>query len=299
MGNKFINNYASTLASAIGPSTTVLPLVAGGGAALTAAGIGSGTTVILTLIAASNPATFEIVLATAVSGDNVTVTRSQEGTTALSWNPADIVACQVTAGGLANFVSGAYVLSFNTRQGAVVGIATDYQSFYPQLSVNNTFTGTQTFNNGVTVGATDSFTTGNISDGGTGGGVTLKYAGGSNGLATTAAGVTVTGNLTVTGTGNFNTSSVEFKENIRGLVFDTSKFLSLEPIAYRHKKTREETVGVSAEQLYEICPELVQLKDGKPYAVNYQGLIPYLLGVVQDQQQRLNHLEELVLPIRH
>lgn len=292
MANKFINNYGSTLASAIGPTATVLPLIAGGGAALTAAGIGGGTTVILTLVAASNPTTFEIVLATAVSGDNVTVTRAQEGTTALSWNPADLVNCQITAGGLANFVSGAYVLSFATRQGAVVGIATDYQAFYPQLSANNTYTGTQAFDGNVSVQATATFVTGNIDDVGTGGGVTLKYAGGSNGVATTSAGATVTGNLTVTGTGNFNTSSLRIKEHVRGLTFDFSKFLSLEPIAYRHRTTQEETVGVAAEQLYGICPELVQLDaEGAPYAVNYQGLIPYLLRVVQDQDKRIRELE--------
>lgn len=288
MALEYVNNYDSTLASGISNTATTLPLVAGGGTPL--AGIGAGNYFIATIVAAANPNTFEIIHITAVSGDNLTIVRGQEGTTALNWSSADLVQIRVTAGGLATFITGAYVLTFVGRSGAVVAVNTDYAAFYPQFSTNNVFTGNNTFNGTVTVAAAKAFATGNIDDVGTGGGVTLRYAGGANGLQTVSAGVQVNGNLTVTGTGNFNTSSLEFKKDVRPLQMDADKFLMLEPIAYTHKATGEATVGFSAEQMAEICPELVQFRDGKPYAVNYQGLIPYLLMVIKEQQNELRQL---------
>lgn len=103
--------------------------------------------------------------------------------------------------------------------------------------------------------------------------------------------VTIGGSITSTGVGNFNTSAREFKENIRAIEHSAEKFMQLRPNAYTHLPSHLPTVGFMADDIYEIYPELVQLKGGKPYALNYQGLIPYSIAMIQEQEARIRKLE--------
>ena len=94
----FANLAGATLAAAITNSATAIALSAGEGALFP-----SPTTdqwFPLVLQAASNPATYEIVRATARSGDTLTIVRAQEGTTALSFNAGDLAQNRVTMASL-------------------------------------------------------------------------------------------------------------------------------------------------------------------------------------------------------
>jgi hypothetical protein len=100
--NQFSNNALATLASSIGSTATALSVTAGFGALFPA--LAAGQQFIATLMKAGAPATLEIILCTARSGDNfTTIVRAQEGTTALSWSAGDTVALLPTAGGFAAF----------------------------------------------------------------------------------------------------------------------------------------------------------------------------------------------------
>jgi hypothetical protein len=90
------NNAGTVLALPLASGGTSATLYSGAGALFP--NPGAGQYFPLTLISASNPATIEIVYCTARSGDVVTITRAQEGTTALSWNAGDLVNNQITAG---------------------------------------------------------------------------------------------------------------------------------------------------------------------------------------------------------
>lgn len=284
----FANNASSTLASAVSAGATTITLVTGGGTAFPSP-TGSNY-FIATIISAANPNVLEIVNVTARTGDSMTVVRGQEGTTALSWNPDDIFELRITAGGLAGFVTGSYVISFNSRSGAVSPASGDYATWYPQLTANNSYIGSNTFR-AVTVSNGYQFQSGNIVDAGTtGAGVHLYYAQSQLNAKTISGGFQVNGDLVVTGTGNFNTSSLQFKEDVKPLKFDSGKFLKLQAISYKNKSTQKNASGFSAEQMYEICPELVMLKDGKPYAINYQGTIPYLLEVIKELRDEIRAL---------
>lgn len=92
----FANNDISTLASSIGSGATSLTLFSGSGTRFP--NPGSNEVFALTLISATNPATMEIVWCTARSGDVCTITRAQEGTTALAWTAGDLVQNLLTAG---------------------------------------------------------------------------------------------------------------------------------------------------------------------------------------------------------
>lgn len=122
---------------------------------------------------------------------------------------------------------------------------------------------------------------------------TLTVAGSANFAETLGitGNVTIGGSITSIGIGNFNTSAREFKENIRPIEHSVEKFMNLKPNSYIHLPSHLPTVGFMADDIYDIYPELVQLKDGKPYALNYQGIIPYLVAMVQHQETKIASLE--------
>ena len=93
---QFANNAISALSASITSTATTLNLNAGTGAIFPQ--LTAGQSFILSLTDAATESKKEIMLCTAISGDTLTVTRGQEGTTAQSWLAGDIAANVPTAG---------------------------------------------------------------------------------------------------------------------------------------------------------------------------------------------------------
>jgi hypothetical protein len=93
MAEQFANNAASTLNGAINNSTTTIVVATGEGSRFPSVGN-------FRLMIGLDPFTAEIVLATARTGDTITVTRGQEGTTAQSWGNGTSVTHILTAGAI-------------------------------------------------------------------------------------------------------------------------------------------------------------------------------------------------------
>lgn len=104
MANTFIwtNNASSTLAGPITPSATLLSLASGTGALFP--NPSAGEQFGLTLTDAATGLLTEIMYCTARSGDDCTVVRAQEGTSAQSWIAGDVAANLLTAAQLAALV---------------------------------------------------------------------------------------------------------------------------------------------------------------------------------------------------
>ena len=92
----FANNAASTLANSISSGATSVTLASGGGALFP--NPSAGQDFLATLVDAASGLINEIVLCTSVSGDTITITRAQEGTTAKAWNTGDFFSNFWTAG---------------------------------------------------------------------------------------------------------------------------------------------------------------------------------------------------------
>lgn len=88
------NNGLSTLASGITSSATSITVATGDGSKFPA--LSAGQYFMLTLVKSTG--TFEIVKVTARSGDVLTVTRAQEGTTAAAFSTGDRMEHRLTAG---------------------------------------------------------------------------------------------------------------------------------------------------------------------------------------------------------
>ncbi|MEK6959838.1 MAG: tail fiber domain-containing protein [Nanoarchaeota archaeon] len=107
-----------------------------------------------------------------------------------------------------------------------------------------------------------------------------------------------------TGTGRFGTapaSSRRYKENIENSTLGLNDVMRLRPVLFNYKKSyvNDSTrhAGLIAEEVSEVSPMLVQLKDGRVEDVKYKEITPLLVKAIQEQQAQIkslqNRLEEL------
>lgn len=99
------NNAYSTLSGSISASDTTIS-VAPGTASLFPVPVPGTSYFLLTLKIAASPTIYEIVQVTDVSGDDLTVIRGQEGTTAIAWSAGAVAANLFTAGSFDVLVQG-------------------------------------------------------------------------------------------------------------------------------------------------------------------------------------------------
>jgi len=89
------------------------------------------------------------------------------------------------------------------------------------------------------------------------------------------------------------TSSARYKEHITDLEVDSSKIYDLRPVSYREKKTHVEGIGLIAEEVEKVMPELVVLnKEGTPESVQYADIPILMLKEMQKLKQEIKSLKE-------
>ena len=88
------------------------------------------------------------------------------------------------------------------------------------------------------------------------------------------------------------TSSIAYKENVKPLEFNDAIY-NVNAVRYDFKDgSQKDEVGVIAEELYKVLPDLVTTKDGKPNAVKYTKMTMYLLEALKKQNQEIQLLKE-------
>jgi hypothetical protein len=92
---------------------------------------------------------------------------------------------------------------------------------------------------------------------------------------------------------DFNSASdINLKENIRPLEDSLNKVLQLNGVSFDWKETQQPSVGVIAQELEKVFPELV--KTGENKSVNYNGLIGVLIEAVKEQQKQIEELKKQI-----
>ena len=56
-------------------------------------------------------------------------------------------------------------------------------------------------------------------------------------------------------------------------------------------ENKKQKIGVLAQEIQEVFPELVSEDDNEMLAVNYQGLVPVLINALKEQDAKLNEQE--------
>ena len=117
-----------------------------------------------------------------------------------------------------------------------------------------------------------------------------------------SGGLTVTGSITATGDiGAFVTSDIRLKENINIIENALDKIDSINGVYYNWtdeaiqlfpEKNKDVEVGVIAQEIQEILPEVVALRDNGYYAVKYDRIIALLIQSVKELKTQVNELKD-------
>ena len=106
-----------------------------------------------------------------------------------------------------------------------------------------------------------------------------------NGDATVSNDLTVSGDVVIS-------SDARLKSNIVSLGSTLPKLLQIDGKSYEMKGKQK--IGVLAQEIKEVFPELVSKDDNEMLAVNYQGLVPVLINALKEQQSEIDELKDLV-----
>ena len=94
--------------------------------------------------------------------------------------------------------------------------------------------------------------------------------------------------------GNFNsTSDISLKENIRMIDGPLTILKDIEGVRFDWKETGRATLGVVAQNVETVLPELVDENEGLK-SVNYNGLISVLIESVKEQQKQIDDLKKQI-----
>ena len=104
-----------------------------------------------------------------------------------------------------------------------------------------------------------------------------------NGDATVSNDLTVSGDVVIS-------SDVRLKSNIVSLGSTLPKLLQIDGKSYEMKGKQK--IGVLAQEIKEVFPELVSEDDNEMLAVNYQGLVPVLINALKEQQSEIDRLKK-------
>jgi hypothetical protein len=113
-----------------------------------------------------------------------------------------------------------------------------------------------------------------------------------NGDTTVSNDLTVSGDVVIS-------SDARLKSNIESLGSTLPKLLQIDGKSYEMKGKQK--IGLLAQEIKEVFPELVSEDDNEMLAVNYQGLVPVLINALKEQdakmkeqQSEIDELKEMV-----
>jgi hypothetical protein len=225
---------------------------------------------------------------------------------------------QITFSGISSLptlVSGSsqITLSSTTGYGSVLNqaVLTSSSPTFAGATINGNVSINTSTAGFLTIGATNSY--GSISSGGNG--ATIYLNGATRGGTTTAASnsivvatdgefyitngaansnkivVATNGNTTFSGTITEN-SSIRYKENVETIKYGLDKVLQMRGVTYDKKDNGVKEMGVIAEEIYEVLPEVVlKNEEGDIDSVSYGRITAVLIEAIKDLKKEIEDLK--------
>ena len=102
------------------------------------------------------------------------------------------------------------------------------------------------------------------------------------------------GNLSILGTLT-EASSLAIKENIETYSPSLEMISKIRPVRFNKKKSKKKEIGLVAEELAEMFPELVEMDEkGNPSGVNYSRAVAVLLHGFKELYKEVKELKEKI-----
>jgi hypothetical protein len=98
-------------------------------------------------------------------------------------------------------------------------------------------------------------------------------------------------NVTVAGTLTESSAAI-YKENVTPLGEQLDNIMKLRPVEYDRINSGNHEVGLIADEVQKVLPQLVSTKDGKPEALNYTRMVSVLVKAVQELTQKVERLSK-------
>jgi hypothetical protein len=119
--------------------------------------------------------------------------------------------------------------------------------------------------------------------------------------ASTTAGITVNGALNATGDViAYSTSDIRFKTNITPISGALDKINQIGGYEFdwipnqEHHEFKGHDVGVIAQEIEKVLPEVVKERDNGYKAVKYEKIVPLLIEAIKEQQKQIDELKYLL-----
>ena len=104
----------------------------------------------------------------------------------------------------------------------------------------------------------------------------------------------MSGNLTIAGTLT-EQSALKYKENIFSIEDTLETVLKLRPVKYNIKGEEKVEIGLIAEEVHELIPELIKYNsENEIDSISYTRLAAVLIGAIKEQQIQINKLKEQI-----
>ena len=110
------------------------------------------------------------------------------------------------------------------------------------------------------------------------------------GVGTTIPSTTLQVSGTITCVDINSTSDIKLKEHIHSIDDPLGKVMQINGVGFRWKDTKEDAIGVIAQDIEEVFPELVKNNDHTK-TVNYNGLVGVLIEAIKEQQRQILELK--------
>ena len=94
--------------------------------------------------------------------------------------------------------------------------------------------------------------------------------------------------------GASNCSDIRLKKDIKPLKSALSTLGKLQGKSYRWKDNNEPDIGLIAQELEKVIPELVKTDNNGYKSIVYQKLTAVLIEAVKEQQQEINNLSNRI-----
>ena len=108
------------------------------------------------------------------------------------------------------------------------------------------------------------------------------------------ASIDTSGNMSLAGTLT-ESSSIAIKENVETYSPSLENISKMRPVRFNKKKSKKKEVGLVAEELAEMFPELVETdSDGNPSGVNYSRAVAVLLHGFKELYKEVKELKEKI-----